>query len=235
MQALKINTLQPAGSYKGQTNAAGTAPEGLGRQFSTATGFYEGEFKDNARNGYGRLISPNGDTYIGNFISGKYFGFGTLQKQGASNGKGQTGYFADGTYLGNDAAANLKFELLKIFQSPLTIQDAALVNQWKKLGPFDLLSALKTGDLTLDPTVALTSSKNYQGQGQLTKSKASIGRYQSTSNVTEGNQGYFPGYLRVIYANQSNYQGGWSNGAPNGKGTKVSASGTVSTGSWKNG
>tara|TARA_B110000285_G_C14789521_1_gene452353 strand:- start:263 stop:607 length:345 start_codon:yes stop_codon:yes gene_type:complete len=78
MQALKINTLQPAGSYKGQTNAAGTAPEGLGRQFSTTTGFYEGEFKDNARNGYGRLISPNGDTYIGNFIGGKYFGFGTL-------------------------------------------------------------------------------------------------------------------------------------------------------------
>jgi hypothetical protein len=89
-----------------------------------------------------------------------------LQKQGsASNGKGQTGYFVDGTYIGSGAAAKLEFELMKIFQSPLTIQDSALVNQWKKLGPFDLLSALKAGDLTLDPTVALTSSKNYQGQG----------------------------------------------------------------------
>lgn len=118
-EALTINSLQPAGSYKGQTNAAGSAPAGLGRQFSAATGFYEGEFKDNARNGYGRLIAPNGDTFIGNFIGGKYFGFGTLQKAGAS-GKGQTGYFADGTYIGDDAAAKLKFELLKIFQSPLT-------------------------------------------------------------------------------------------------------------------
>jgi len=31
LPALKINSLQPAGSYKGQTNAAGTAPAGLGR------------------------------------------------------------------------------------------------------------------------------------------------------------------------------------------------------------
>lgn len=124
LPALKINSLQPAGSYKGQTNAAGTAPAGLGRQFSATTGFYEGEFKDNARNGFGRLIAPNGDTYIGNFIGGKYFGLGTLQKAGASTGsKGQTGYFVDGTYIGDDAAAKLKFELIKIFQSPLTVQD----------------------------------------------------------------------------------------------------------------
>jgi len=124
-EALKINSIKPTGSYKGQTDAAGAASEGLGRQFSTATGFYEGEFKDNARNGYGRLIAPNGDTYIGNFIGGKYFGFGTLQKAGASNNspKGQTGYFVDGTYIGNDAAAKLKFELVKIFQSPLTVQN----------------------------------------------------------------------------------------------------------------
>lgn len=236
LQPLKINSLQPTGSYKGQTNAAATAPEGLGRQVSTATGLYEGEFKDSVWNGFGRLIDPKGNTYIGNFIGGKYFGLGTLTKAGASNGsKGQTGYFVDGTYIGDDAAAKLKFELIKIFQAPLTVQDKSIIKQWKALGPFDLLSALKSGDLTLDTSVALTSTSTYQGQGQLTKSKASIGRYQSASNVTEGNQGYFPGYLRVIYANQSTYQGGWSNGLPNGKGTKVSASGTVSTGSWSKG
>lgn len=75
---LKVSSLQPTGSYKGQTNAAGTAAEGLGRQFSAASGFYEGELKDNVRDGYGRLIAPNGDTYAGQFSGGKYFGYGTL-------------------------------------------------------------------------------------------------------------------------------------------------------------
>ena len=65
MQALKINTLQPAGSYKGQTNAAGTAPEGLGRQFSTTTGFYEGEFKNDKSNGYGIFTCVDTTVYEG--------------------------------------------------------------------------------------------------------------------------------------------------------------------------
>ena len=59
----------------GQLGANGKVT-GVGKEINHI--IYEGQFKDDIYNGYGRFIYSNGNYYIGNWLDGKRSGWGRL-------------------------------------------------------------------------------------------------------------------------------------------------------------
>jgi len=57
--------------------------EGIGQQYGT-WGIYEGEFKEGKITGYGRIIMPNQNVYVGNCLDGAFNGIGTLTVKGGA-------------------------------------------------------------------------------------------------------------------------------------------------------
>jgi hypothetical protein len=69
-----------------------------GRGIETLPSYtYEGEFKQDHRNGRGRLTVLNGITYVGEFQNDRFEGDGVLT---FTNGKTYSGKFADGKFNG---------------------------------------------------------------------------------------------------------------------------------------
>jgi hypothetical protein len=68
----------PAGSRRRLASSGmHLVSQGIGQQFGT-WGIYEGEFEEGKITGYGRIIMPNQDVYVGKLVDGAYQGLGTL-------------------------------------------------------------------------------------------------------------------------------------------------------------
>ena len=61
------------------------------------TNIQEGHFQNNKLNGFGRVIYPNGDYYVGTFLNHQYNGTGKFVN---ANGDTINGQWANGEYIG---------------------------------------------------------------------------------------------------------------------------------------
>jgi len=74
-QTLKFGQSQYNKYIIGQLGRNGKVT-GVGKEINHI--IYEGQFKDDIYNGYGRFIYSNGNYYIGNWLDGKRSGYGKL-------------------------------------------------------------------------------------------------------------------------------------------------------------
>ena len=77
--------------------------EGVCREEFSSGQILEGQFVNDYLNGYGRVIYPNGNYYIGMWRHHKKDGPGKYFKK---NGKVDDGYFKDDKYVGLQAQAD---------------------------------------------------------------------------------------------------------------------------------
>ena len=63
---------------------------GVGKEINHI--IYEGQFKDDIYNGFGRFIYSNGNYYIGNWLDGKRSGYGKLVDKSGRVYEGQWQY-----------------------------------------------------------------------------------------------------------------------------------------------
>ncbi len=104
---LKITGIWEEGEYTGNTRSpewaregciSGDCAEGKGVYvFKNREARYEGTFFNNLPHGRGTCKYANGDIYKGEWVAGKFSGFGSLVRFGGTEIKG---YWKDGNYLG---------------------------------------------------------------------------------------------------------------------------------------
>jgi len=64
--------------FKASAQCTGDCENGYGTYLYKDGGFYKGMWFEGKRHGLGKLIEPNGNIYIGNFLDNKYNGRGTI-------------------------------------------------------------------------------------------------------------------------------------------------------------
>ena len=75
--------------YIGQLKKGTEIADGIGIEVWNNGNIYEGYFKDDKKNGYGRYIYPSGEYYIGDFKDGLFHGMGEYHWNDGRVYKGQ--------------------------------------------------------------------------------------------------------------------------------------------------
>ncbi len=199
--------------FEGERNALGEM-HGKGKYFFENAARYEGDFKFNDMEGWGKLIVPTlqGDgyedkiRYEGGFKRNKFHGTGTF-------------YFAGGgVYIGGYSYG--KMEGRGVFKMINGDQYEGGFRNSKKEG-YGIYIFKESGDM-------------YEGEWK----KDGKGVYKFAEGIYEGNfaKGQFEGYGKLMYLDGSIYEGEFVNGLRHGKGVFKDKEGKiVSDGVWKDG
>jgi hypothetical protein len=164
--------------------------------------------KGNCSNGYGTFLFPNGDKYIGDFLSGKPHGKGIL-------------YFANGNkYIGHWMESYREGEGRMVFDEGHEYLGGFHQNKFHGYGKMSYANGdTYEGDWKNDRpngngTYRFTNGKRYEG---------------------EFVDGRFHGYGTLFYGDGSRYAGNWVNNQKHGPGTHYTSAGKAMREDWASG
>jgi len=206
---------------------------------------YEGEWKNQYREGEGIITFANGEFYSGDFVKGKFEGFGTLKmnngdqyagnwQQDQMHGKG-TYYYDNGDRYVGDFVMGMIEGFGKLFYE----NGARYEGEWSKnkkngKGIFVKSSGEKiVGEWSLGKILSSANPTNQIGK---TKTETRQPAQSNTSQINRNCNASFcgEGLGYYIYRDGSKWTGHFVKGKPQGKGTCDYANGDRYEGEWLN-
>ena len=209
---------------------------GKGRHSGTYW-FFEGDFKEDLRTGYGVYTWPDGRKYEGNWENDLRSGKGKLTlrngsiyegnwKDDAPSGQGSffypSGTCCEGQWDGHRPSFQ---EVLFAFARVNYTSGERYEGEWLEDGPSG------------DGRMTFANGDVYQGKWAQGKPNGQGTMTLADGSICEGqwDKGMQNGKGKITYASGDLYDGEWNNGKPNGKGRMTYASGDVYEGQWQNG
>ncbi len=225
---------------------SGDCSNGYGVRTYEGGGRYEGNFKNNLRDGEGTFTWKEGDKFLGHWVAGDYTGYGTYYY---SNGTQQTGYWNKNVYIGSAPDESLTGCLsgncnegfgIKIYdgggryEGNFTggLRNGQGTYYWKEGEKYtgEWTSGLLTGIGTY--YYANGTSKFGYWENSEYKGTSRPGQTLSTGCIS-GNCN--DGYGVFVFDNGDRYEGSFKNNNQNGFGTYTWASGNTYAGNWIDG
>lgn len=169
---------------------------------------YEGEWKDGAPNGNGKMIYANGDIYIGSWLSGN------------KHGKGEMAY-ANGDHYEGSWRIGAKDGDGKMIYTNGSIYEGS----WKTEHPND------------KGKMIYANGNIYEGSWKMGVRNGYGTMSYANGNCYKGNwkDGNYDGNSIMKYANGDVYEGEWKLEKPSGRGRMAHVNGDIYEGSWRMG
>ena len=208
--------------------------------------FYEGEFKNDEINGYGRYFYAlnYGEQYFGDFKNGKFHGDGMYYY---ANGDFYFGDFKNGRFHGDGMKYTYKNKSSEYGvwknnvckKTIICIAEEKISTNYKKRNQYihKYIGQLKDGKYHGQGTFFWASGNRYEGEFKDGKRHGRGTFYWANGDRYEGEfkDGKYNGRGTYYFANGNRYEGEWKDDKCNGQGTDYFASGDRYEGEFKDG
>jgi len=199
--------------------------EGYGKINYRNGDHYTGDWKNNKAHGNGKYVFHDGDRYIGKFVAGKFHGKGIMKY---ADGAQYEGYWASnkkhgkGTYLANNGIRRTGSWAYGKFIKTETHQNYTQTNR----PPNPRTQSIESRQNTITKPNYNRSTSAVQGAYTFSDGTEYLG--EMLNGLPNGNG-------KVYFSNGDRYEGGWKHHTQQGAGLMIYANGRRLRGEWDNG